>query len=270
MARARNIKPGFFANEDLAECNPLARILFAGLWCLADREGRLEDRPKRIRAELLPYDNCDADQLLDELQTHGFITRYECGENRYIQVLNFCKHQNPHIKEAKSSIPAPDNHEQAPEEHSASTVQAPEEHHTSPADSLIPDSLIPEEEHVDADASTPAAPSDRQTGQLLQLDRIPYEKIRELYNQILGGKLKRCLGVTETHRKHIRAAYNLKLDDTFPVRDGGLQFWEGLFHDVLECPFMLGDNNRSWRADFEFLTTGSKIQRFMEGKYDAA
>ena len=50
MARARNIKPGFFANENLAECDPLARLLFAGLWCLADREGRLEDRPKRIAA----------------------------------------------------------------------------------------------------------------------------------------------------------------------------------------------------------------------------
>lgn len=68
MARARNIKPGFFANEDLAECDPLARLLFAGLWCLADREGRLEDRPKRIRAELLPYDSCDADELLNQLQ----------------------------------------------------------------------------------------------------------------------------------------------------------------------------------------------------------
>ncbi|MCY1296747.1 hypothetical protein D9M70_461540 [compost metagenome] len=78
------------------------------------------------------------------------------------------------------------------------------------------------------------------------------------------------MGVTEVHRKHIRAAYNLKLEDGFPVREGGLEFWEGLFHDVLDCPFMLGDNNRAWRADFEFLTTASKIQRFMEGKYDAA
>ncbi|MDV5861373.1 YdaU family protein [Pseudomonas mendocina] len=126
------------------------------------------------------------------------------------------------------------------------------------------------EEHVDAHASTPAVQDDQQAGQILQMDRIPYENIRLLYNQILGGKLKRCMGLTDSHRKHIRAAYNLKLDGQFPVRDGGLDFWEGLFHDVLDCPFMLGVNNRSWRADFEFLTTASKIQRFMEGKYDAA
>lgn len=164
MARARNIKPGFFANEDLAECEPLARLLFAGLWCLADREGRLEDRPKRIRAELLPYDMCDADNLLNQLQARGFILRYTHGEGRFIQVLKFDSHQNPHMKEAKSSIPAPGAAVQAPTkedaapnaapvQHSASTVQAPDQHQKSPAesgfsDSLIPDSLTPSNEGV--------------------------------------------------------------------------------------------------------------------------
>ena len=37
MARARNIKPGFFTNDVLADCDPLARLLFAGLWTVADR-----------------------------------------------------------------------------------------------------------------------------------------------------------------------------------------------------------------------------------------
>jgi hypothetical protein len=127
-------------------------------------------------------------------------------------------------------------------------------------------SLHPEDV-VDAPASTP--PDHAEESQAEQRDRIPYEQIRDLYNQILGGKLKRCLGVTATHRKHLNAAYNLRLDGKFPIRDGGLQFWEGLFNDVLDCPFMLGANDRGWRADFEFLTMASKIQRFLEGKYDA-
>lgn len=100
-------------------------------------------------------------------------------------------------------------------------------------------------------------------------DSIPYEKIRELYNQILGGKLPRCLGLDDKHRKRIRAAYNLKLDGKFVVREGGMDFWEGLFNDALECPFLLGQNGRGWIADFEFMTSATKIQRFMEGKYDA-
>lgn len=155
MARARNIKPGFFANEDLAECEPLARLLFAGLWCLADREGRLEDRPKRIRAELLPYDSCDADDLLNQLQARGFILRYSHGEGRFIQVLKFDSHQNPHMKEAKSSIPAPGapvaattsasaSTGPAPDKHCASTVQAQDKNQKSPAESGFSDSLIPD------------------------------------------------------------------------------------------------------------------------------
>ena len=142
MARARNIKHGFFTNDRLAECEPLARLLFAGLWTIADREGRLEDRPKRIKAELLPYDDCNGDALLTQLADAGFVIRYKAGGNNYIQITNFLKHQNPHIKEATSTIPAPEGivaqhvvSEQEECTSSASTVQAQCKHSSFPADS---------------------------------------------------------------------------------------------------------------------------------------
>jgi hypothetical protein len=106
IMRARNLKPGFFKNEDLAACNPLARILFAGLWCMADREGRLEYRPKRIKAEVLPYDNCNCEELLEQLSHKGFITVYPCGEETFIGINKFTKHQKCHVNEAASTIPA--------------------------------------------------------------------------------------------------------------------------------------------------------------------
>ena len=80
--------------------------------------------------------------------------------------------------------------------------------------------------------------------------------------------MPRCLGVTDAHRKRIRSTYNLKLEGQFIVRESGLDFWTGLFNDVLSCPFLLGDNGRAWRADFEFLIAGRNIQKFLEGKYD--
>lgn len=106
--RTRNIKPGFFKNEYLSECDPLARILFEGLWCLADREGRLEDRPKRIKNEILPYDDCNVDELLNQLANNKekFIIRYEIHGDKYIQITNFMKHNNPHKNEMPSEIPA--------------------------------------------------------------------------------------------------------------------------------------------------------------------
>ncbi len=110
MARSRNIKPSFFCNDILADTDPLARLLFIGLWTIADREGRLEYRPKRIKAEILPYDDCDVENLVNQLVKGGFLHVYKAGQTEYIQVVNFSKHQNPHMKEQASTIPAPDLH----------------------------------------------------------------------------------------------------------------------------------------------------------------
>jgi hypothetical protein len=107
VARARNIKPGFFKNEDLAECSFPARLLFAGLWTLADREGRLEDRPKRIKAELFAFDSIEVEPLMKELAKQGFILRYTVGAQALIQIIAFAKHQNPHHREPESELPPP-------------------------------------------------------------------------------------------------------------------------------------------------------------------
>jgi hypothetical protein len=108
MARTRDIRPGFFKNEDLAECHPLARILFAGLWTLADRDGKLENRPKKLKAELLPYDDCVIADLLSQLSQFGFIAQYEVSNTQYIMVNNFQEHQRIHPKEPPSVIPDPE------------------------------------------------------------------------------------------------------------------------------------------------------------------
>ena len=107
MARARNIKPGFFKNEELAECSLAARLCFPGLWLLADREGRLEDRPKRIKGELFPFDTFEVGPLLDELHARGFIVRYRNEAGSFIQISKFLEHQNPHYSEKPSVIKPP-------------------------------------------------------------------------------------------------------------------------------------------------------------------
>ena len=149
MARARNIKPGFFRNADLAELSFEARLLFIGLWTLADREGRMEDRPKQIKMEIFPADNVDCDALLEQLALIGVVARYEHEGKRYLQVVNFCKHQNPHRDEKASTIPDQDGNlthtKAALEKHRASTVQAPcNNSDATVAIGLIPDSLIPD------------------------------------------------------------------------------------------------------------------------------
>lgn len=149
--RARSLKPGFFQNEHLAALSPHARLLFAGLWCIADREGRMEDRPQRIKASIFPYESIDIEALLTELATSSgnFIIRYQTDENHFIQVVNFRRHQTPHIKECASTIPAPYQHQTTNKPKAStvlarckshtSTVQTPDEHPRNP----IPDSPFP-------------------------------------------------------------------------------------------------------------------------------
>jgi hypothetical protein len=107
--RARNLKPGFFKNEELFKLGPWTMLCYAGLWLLADREGRLEDRPERIRGEIFPYRmrGVCVENMLTSLQHRHFIVRYSVQGRSYIAIPSFRKHQNPNVKEAASTIPAP-------------------------------------------------------------------------------------------------------------------------------------------------------------------
>lgn len=107
MARIRSLKPEFFLDEDLAALPFSHRLCFQGLWCEADKDGRLEDRPKRLKATIFPYDDVDMDDMLWTLSVK-FITRYEVDGKRYIQINNFGKHQRPHHTEAASVLPVID------------------------------------------------------------------------------------------------------------------------------------------------------------------
>lgn len=105
--RIRTIKPDFFHDEEMADRPPLERLLFLALWLLADRAGRLEDRPQKIKALALPFDTCDVDAMLADLDACGFIQRYEANGRRYIWVRSFEKHQRPNSHEPQSVLPAP-------------------------------------------------------------------------------------------------------------------------------------------------------------------
>jgi DnaD/phage-associated family protein len=213
-------------NDDLAKIDPLGRLLFIGLWTIADREGRLEDRPVRIKAETLPYDDCDVNQLLDDLAKHGFIIRYKVNGTRYIQITNFTKHQNPHKNEKDSEIPAPDLYDtsivhvsekydtdtvpiekrseesgkqkcrnedlageiQVQEKHHTSTVQERKMHSTNPADSfkLIPDSLNTDSLNTDSLNTDSLNPEGTKT---VVVDEEEWNQLNQLFIDCFGAPM---------------------------------------------------------------------------------
>lgn len=160
MARARNLKPGFFKNDELAETGPLGMLLFEGLWTIADRAGRLEDRPLRIKAEVLPYFDADVDGLLSDLAERGFVRRYEAGGKRIVQVENFGKHQTPHPKEPASQLPDYDSppasripdYDSPPEGSDKGSDKTPSKNASSlNPSSLLSESLLSESGMLNAD-----------------------------------------------------------------------------------------------------------------------
>jgi hypothetical protein len=108
VARIRSIKIDLFLDDGLESVSLEAHFLLAGLPVLADRAGRLEDKPKRIHAQIFPYrPSIDTAALLVELEQTGHIRRYEVAGVRYIEVSGWDRDQRPHVNEPKSTIPAP-------------------------------------------------------------------------------------------------------------------------------------------------------------------
>jgi hypothetical protein len=262
MARARNIKPGFFVNEELAELPFETRLLFIGLWTLADRDGRLEDRPKRIKMALFPADEVDTNGMLEQLHKAGFICRYVARGIKCIQVVNFEKHQTPHVREAASELPkigeTDAEHNLGSAEHNLGNGEASPRSPDSPF--LIPDSLIPEspllipesvEKREVADASVADATPD-----------CPHTEILALYHS-LCPTLPRIRDWTDGRRKALRSLWRDK-----PERQR-IEFWHEFFGAVSRTPFLLGVNDRNWIADIDWLLKPANFQKVLEGRYES-
>ncbi len=254
MARARNIKPGFFINDQLAEIEPLGRLLFAGLWTIADREGRLEDRPKKIKVAILPYDDCNIDQLLNTLNNAGFISRYTIDGQNYIQIINFLKHQNPHPREVASVIPAQTflaTDKATPRHGLSNTLQLP-----SNADSPIPitipsDSLIPFPIKEAAEETISELEEGNKT--------CPYSQIVELYHKNCAG-LSRVIKITDGRKKHMNARWE--------EYDHDIGIFEKLFLKAGASVFLNGGGDTGFKADFEWLILPNNMPKVLEGRYD--
>lgn len=297
MARARNIKPGIMENEDLADLDPIARLLFIYLWMLADRDGRLQDRPRKIRAKALPYDDVDANELLDSLAGSGFIVRYEVKGVKYIQIVNFLKHQKPHSNETVSNLP-PCPEELLTMEQSSfgheDDDDEPEDEALGPciSDSLIPDSLIAcekQEAYASVASGAKAAPAgdlmDNREGNgevsgergIEGVPACPIQQIVDLYQACMPLN-PRVRVLDDGRKKAIRARWKQAavLDGVGPfgykTGQEGLKAWRQFFEVCAESDFLTGKakpqlGKPPFIADIDFLMSPSGFKKCLENKY---
>ena len=105
MARIRTIKPEFWADEKIGPLDPTTRLVFLGLWSMADDAGRLIDSDKQIDAFIFPYTSETCRRSIDELESIGRIRRgmTQSGQ-RVIQIVNW-HHQKIDKPNKKAQLP---------------------------------------------------------------------------------------------------------------------------------------------------------------------
>ena len=114
------------------------------MWCYADREGRFEWRPERIKIKVFPYDRIKIEPLLNQLIEHNFIIQYETDNPIYGFIPTFLDHQRPHPNEAASKLPEPSEELLNKINVIARTHQGDAKDTPFPSDSLNPDTRNPE------------------------------------------------------------------------------------------------------------------------------
>jgi hypothetical protein len=223
MARIRYLKPDFFRDENISELSFEARILYQGLWCYADREGRLRYSPKRIKADIFPYDKINIEKLLDQLaapkRENGapFILIYEVDNQKYIQVIKFKEHQKIHIKEPESTMPAPT-------QHPPSTEQAPTQN---------PGTLM----GMGMGMGKELYPS---------FEKDVFEKWNSFHQKF--PSLPKVQEITGTRREHLKARFEKE-----SFRD-----FQKILEAIEKQPFLIHGNPQSkehkdWKVDFDWI-----------------
>lgn len=252
MARTRYLKPGFFQNDKLAELGPWHRLLFAGLWTLADSAGRMEDRPKRIKGQLFPFDDVDVDALLMDLHHSEFVIRYAVDGVTYIAIPKFLAHQRPHGKEPASDIPSHETEKIGAKNESRGKVGAsPTKAASSPTlmgngewGTLEP--LMGNENGEGAIAPYGAGPGD-----------LP-DALMSAWNHLTEPPIPQCREVTRARRVHAKAR----------LSERQMPDWHQIISRIQSSGFCRGENDRGWVATFDWLLKPDTAVKVLEGKYD--
>ena len=90
---------------------------------------------------------------------------------------------------------------------------------------------------------------------------IPLRKILDANHERLP-ELPRVVVFTDKRKKQLSARW--KEDKSRQA----IEWWTGYFEYVSSIPFLNGQNNRNWKADFEWLTNQNNLAKVIEGKYE--
>jgi hypothetical protein len=109
MSRIRTVKPELFRHLPLFEAEEKYRLplrtAFIGLFTCCDRRGRFIWQPRRLKVDILPYDDVEINDVLNALIQSGFIKAYTVDGIVYGCIPTWKDHQYFNNKEHDSKLP---------------------------------------------------------------------------------------------------------------------------------------------------------------------
>ena len=87
------------------------------------------------------------------------------------------------------------------------------------------------------------------------------DAIASLWNEVCGNTLPKVTKLTASRRTHVRARLREKGRD--------LDWWRAYLGRIIASPFLIGENDRGWKADFDWATSSEdNVTKVLEGRYD--
>lgn len=231
MARKRMIDPNIWQSEDFSKLSTLAKLVFIGLFSLADDEGRGRSNPVYLKSSLFPYEesirSADIDKTLSEISSNMSVIFYSCDGNNYYSLYNWNTWQKID-RPSESKIPEYDKEKMNLlfDEHSTNNRRG----------------FVPNKKRIEDNKK-----------------RIEDNRndIVEIYNSLCIN-LPRIQKITDKRKKAI---------DNF-IKEYTLEQFEEICNIANSSEFLTGNNDRNWKADFDFLMRTDKATAILEGKYN--
>lgn len=231
MARKRMIDPSIWQSEDFGKLSTLAKIVFIGLFSLADDEGRGRCNPVYLKSTLFPYEesirSADIDKTLSEISSNMSVVLYSCNGSSYYSLLSWDTFQKID-RPSQSKIP----------EYNESTMN------------LLFDECSTSNRRT-------VAPNKKRIEYNKNIKEENRNKIVEIYNTYCVN-LPQVKKLTDKRNKAI---------DNF-LKEFSTEQFEEICKIANVSNFLIGNNDRNWKADFDFIMRTDKATAILEGKYN--
>lgn len=228
MARKRMIDPNIWQSEDFSKLSTLGKIVFIGLFSLADDEGRGRCNPVYLKSTLFPYEenirSTDINKTLSEISSNMSVVFYIENGSSYYNLYNWHTWQKID-RPSQSKIP----------EYNEKTMQK------------IFDNNSTNNQR-----------------------RVSY-KIKENNKKEIEDKRNRIKNIYNTKCTQLPQIQKLTEKREKAIDKFLEDFTEEQFKKICQITnsteFLIGKNEKGWKADFDFLIRIDKATNILEGKY---